>query len=532
MKRNWPYIPTWRSHFKAVLLIFCLGVLVYANSFSVPFQFDDVRIIDDELLELWQQPQLWRLGQVRILTQITLAANYASHQQEVWGYHAVNLAIHLTNSLLVYALILQLIGAGESRWLPKWLKSRMLALSVAAIFVVHPLQTQAVTYIIQRYELLGALFALLSIITYVYWRTSQSRRRWALGPLGLWLVLGFHAKETVITTPLVLVALEGLIYRRWQWSQLRWLMVLMLLLAIVAIQVYPIEYVLMPKTTTDGLVLTPQAYLEAQVAALPVYWSLAVAPIGQSIDYPESFTTEQFGTGLILLAIVLALVICRRTNPWVRLGLVWTLVTPLLTNSFIPIEDVVMEHRMYLPLVGITLSFVVLLGLGLGRIKRQDQFTSVLVIIVVGLSYLTVTRNAVWQDSQLLWGQAVQIAPDKSRTWANYGMALLEKGLVDEAEQAYLTGLSINSTSWHVLNGLGVVSASRGDYQQAKIYFEQLVDISADDPGLLNALGVVEMNLGNYQQAAVYFERLEQLEPDYPVLSANKKLLQTKMLIE
>ena len=189
------------------LLIVALGAALYANSFSIPFLFDVYFQINDNPMVKVSEPLRDFLRRSRGLPALTFALNYRFGGFNPWGFHLVNVAVHLANALLVYALVLRTLQ------LPGWREryrdsAAMLAACVALVFVAHPLQTMAASYIVQRTESLAAFFYLLTLLLFsLAWTNPDRWRRLALfGGAGLSALLGVVSKESVATVPAALLA--------------------------------------------------------------------------------------------------------------------------------------------------------------------------------------------------------------------------------------------------------------------------------------------------------------------------------------
>ena len=193
------------------LVIICVGLYAYHNSLRGPFVFDDVPAIRDnptihQLWPPWQAlspPQADNPVTARPVVNLSLAVNYALGGLNVWGYHVVNLAIHILGALVLYGVVRRTLLCAslrerygdEARWL---------ALAVALIWVVHPLQTESVTYLIQRTESLMGLFFLLTLYCVIRGSTSSGRRGWYAAAI-VCCALGMGSKEVMVVAPLTVL---------------------------------------------------------------------------------------------------------------------------------------------------------------------------------------------------------------------------------------------------------------------------------------------------------------------------------------
>jgi protein O-mannosyl-transferase len=205
-----------RPLFHAVLIIL-LGLMIYSNTFHVPFQFDDLPVIKQSA----SLPETFSLSAFlegnRSIGYLSFALNYAVHGLSVEGYHFVNIAIHLTNALLLYILVIvSFITPVLRDTVPKD-RERAIALVSSLLFVCHPVQTQAVTYIVQRFTSLAAMFYLLSLILYVKARTLSRPAIYVLSLLCA--VLAMKTKEIAFTLPFVIALYEAMFFRGAGWKR-------------------------------------------------------------------------------------------------------------------------------------------------------------------------------------------------------------------------------------------------------------------------------------------------------------------------
>ncbi|MBI4949259.1 MAG: hypothetical protein HY955_03845 [Deltaproteobacteria bacterium] len=416
-----------RFHLIAALIIAVSILVVYSNSFDAAFQYDDnPQIVDnDALKDLKNIPAL--LKGPRGITLSTFAINYAIGGTDVLGYHIVNTAIHILASIAVYFFVFQtilLVKGCETA-------ARRVGFFSAMLFALHPVQTQAVTYIVQRMEALSALFYVLALIFFIKGaKAATSGKRWVNYALvALSFILGFYSKESAFTLPAIILLYDFCVLAKGRLSGMlgRWpvyavLAALFIFFAVntimplggfgdlsaesavneVSEEAKGAAPVVTPKEASAGFkvtYITPREYLFTQFNVHLYYIALLAVPMYQNLDYdiPRAeglFTAPQVNPGtkllipmpppfaslLILAAIVgIALYLIKRTqsNPsslWRVIGFfaLWHFIILSPTSSFIPIIDVIYEHRLYLPSLGFFVSFVLLVDRLLN--KRPGSF--------------------------------------------------------------------------------------------------------------------------------------------------------------
>lgn len=191
-----------------LLAICLLGTLIYSNTFQAPFQFDDKSYIVDNLTlrNSGDIKSIWDLYPARFIGMYSFALNYYFHQLDTFGYHLINFLIHIITSVLVWWLLKLLLSTAHFKNKEIAKHKSLIAFSAAFLFLTHPIQTQAVTYITQRFSSLSALFYVLSICTYIKGRLSKGKRFYLCSAISA--LLGMLTKQTVLTLPLMILLVE------------------------------------------------------------------------------------------------------------------------------------------------------------------------------------------------------------------------------------------------------------------------------------------------------------------------------------
>jgi len=483
----------------APLLVLAAGLLAYANSFSVPFQFDDIVVLVREpAITGFQLDPASR----RFLGDLSFALSWSAFGERVAGHHVVNLAIHLANALLVWrlaSLLWRTPALARSRLAPR---ADRIALLAALLFVSHPLQTQAVTYIVQRYASLAALFFLSSVCAYLAFRLAPEGRRargWYLAFLGS-AAAACWTKENALVLPIAVAAVEWLFFeaplrrRAILLSPFLAAAVAFLLLALVT----GLDLARLDALTRLESPLARTDYLLTQFRVVASYLRLLALPVGQNLDHDVAISTSLAEPAVLLsLALHLALLggaafaATRRAphDPAWRLagfGVIWFYAALLVESSIIPIADVMYEHRVYLPSAGLFLLAATGLT-ALPSLASPRAWRGATLALVGVLVALTLSRNRVWRDDLSLWSDAAEKSPNKARA----------------------------------VNNLGVAHFVRNDYGLAAALFERALRA---DPSYSKAwfnLGTARHRLGDCEGAIAPYEAFLAAAPDYPETYAN-----------
>lgn len=472
------------STISTFLIIILLGLIAYSNTFNAPFVFDDISSITENPA-IKKLDSFWPPSGVRWFGHLTFAINYRLGGLSPIGYHTVNLAIHMLNAFLVYRLVELTLrtpfvistnkGHGYN--------FSLVAFFSSLLFLCHPIQTQAVTYIVQRFTSLATLFYLLSLVTYIQFRfyallESQKMRTAAKKymMLGLSLVsaiLAMKTKEIAFTLPALLVIYEFMFFEGKIKKKILYLIPFIPTMLIIPLTLTRASGPLAMKNgiyETIANVAETQSisrldYLYTQFRVIMTYIRLLLFPVNQNLDYDypiyNSFFKPDVLLPFIFLLSVLSVAIClyrlsqkttTKDRLWFRLisfGIFWFFITLSVESSIIPIRDVIFEHRVYLPSVGFFIVLSSAIGLGVARwgnrvANAYKILTFIMVAVVVSFSVATYARNSVWQEEISLWEDASRKAPGKIRPLNNLGIVYFEKGDLERAIAVYERALSID----------------------------------------------------------------------------------------
>ena len=419
----------------AVLLL--LTGAAYYNSFGAPFVFDDLLTIQTNSNVQFGDDLRPSISSSRPILFLTFAINHALHGQRVWGYHLVNFILHFLNGILVF-LIAQHIFR---RSLPSETEARTYAFLAAGFFLVHPVQTEAVTYISSRSELLSTGFYGLAFLIFVKRKPSEIGFLWSLVVAALFLP-GLFSKETVISLPAVLVVYDFLFLSGTSVREIlsRWRFYITFIAGGIA-AVYFLLTVLLKDSVGISVSHVPAwQYFLTELRVIVTYLRLLVVPAGLNLDYDFRLSKSllEFPVVASLSALVVLLFIAwylRKREPVISFSIFWFFITLAPTSSFISIPDVIFEHRLYLPLMGVSLAFPVLVGYAAAAVKPKVRLPVPAACAVVLLLFLvgTILRNQVWRDEVSLWNDVVVKSPHKARPYNNLDKAYFNRGEFDRS---------------------------------------------------------------------------------------------------
>ena len=542
----------------------------YSTSFAGVFVFDDrFAIVENPNIKA-----LWPLTRAmsappeapvsgRPVASLTLAINYALAPPEardvmapgepsappgtpelflrnVWGYHFLNLTLHLLAALA-------LLGVVRRTLLTEGLRpvfgehATAIAFTVALVWVVHPLLTDAVTYITQRTEVLMGLFYLVTLycaIRAAAQGTGSRTRTWWVAAAVAACAAGMGSKQTMVTAPLAVALWDWFFDRptadgtrapRWPlYAGLAgtWL----LLAALVAYERWP---------TSIGFNLegwTPYTYLLTQTRVLAHYLRLAVLGSPLVLDYdgwPMSRSVLEVAPYALALALVLAVTVAAalKRRPWAFLAATWFLALAP-SSSVLPLAtEIAAERRMYLPLASLVAAAVIAAYLAGRRVlpalvadprRRRLVGTSLAFVLAGGVAFtygtMTSARNRDYWSDERIWGDAVEKRPTNARARLNYGADLVKAGRAAEAAVHLREAVRLKDSSAPAHANLGASLCALGRLEEGVVHLERALALDPQYTQVYGNLGEAYGALGRHALAAKYFGLAVEATPDTPFL--------------
>ncbi len=482
--------------------------LAYANSLRVPFVFDDAQAITENasIRRGWSweifAPPAHTTVTGRPLVNASLALNHALGREDVRGYHAFNLALHAAAALALFGLLRRTRCSTE------------VAFAAALLWALHPLQTESVTYVVQRAEAMMGLFYLLTLYCFA--------RGWLVAS-AVACLLGMATKEVMVTAPLV-VALYDRVFVGGSWSAVarrsRYY-------AALALTWLPLAWLAVhagDRAGTAGLSAgaTIGGYALTQCRALLLYLKLAFWPHPLVFDYGPYVAPDarELAPAFVAVLALLALVAwLARRRPKIGFAAAAFLLVLAPTTSVLPIvTEPIAEHRMYLPLA----ALAALAALGIFLLGPRRGFVAI-TLLAFGCGALTFARNRVYASERTLWAATVEAAPKNPR--AHYSLALAEQSSSDlaAAETHFQRALALRPDYVGVrhsyaalLSQLGSAAFQGGDLALATTEFEAAVRLYPDSAAAHNNLGCVLYERGDWPAARAHEETAVRLQPEAP----------------
>jgi Flp pilus assembly protein TadD len=520
------------------LLLVAAVVVAYANSLPGGFFLDD----HPHILGSEQIRALPSFGDIvasqRPVVRLSLAVNYAAGGSAVAGYHLCNVVIHVLAALVLYGLVRRVLLL-QREDTPQRRAASGLALAVALLWGLHPLQTQAVTYVIQRSEAFMGLFYFLTLYCTLRGATAPPRGWGWYGSAVLCCCLGMASKEVMVTAPVMVLLFDrAFLAHTWDdvWRR-RW--GLHLALAASELVLWPSVHIATASAAAPGtsagfaLPLTAWDYARSQPAVILHYLRLALWPYPLCFDYDWPVAHSVSAAALPAVMLLVLVGACG----WLvrhRLALLCVVASFFIvlapTSSVLPINDLAVEHRLYLPLASV-LVLVVLAGFQLLQLlarrcrwgdrarQRRAVMATAAVALVFGL--LTYLRNQDYGDEIRLWTSVVALRPDNARAHEALGTALLRQGRLEDAEAELRAALRLRPSAAVAESNLGLLLYQRGQLEEAEKHARHVIELDAAYAPSYSNLGLILAAQRRFDEAGTAYRRGLELAPRSAMIHTN-----------
>jgi len=532
----------------AVLLVTALTLIIYLPALKAPFVLDDeVNIVRN--MRLHGFSGFWPPAGTRYLAYLSFALNYHVGGLHVRGYHLVNMLLHILSGLTLYGLVRSIFQTPAMRGgLNDGIDAGShIALITALIFTVHLLNTQAVIYVTQRFAVMASLFYLLSLYLYIKWRIKGK------GGLSIiFYVLSIIAavaaaksKEISFTLPFVILMAEYVFFTEpGAWISRKRLYALIpyaLVLIIIPLAIFGPELGLWGtgavvdegftrvQQIVDLKELSSYTYLLTQFTVIPKYIGLFLLPLSQNLDYDyplyHSFFNVKVIAGFLFLLLFftsafLAANFAKKTKKPLLLmastGILWFFITLSIESTIIPIQDVIFEHRMYLPGAGLGLALatlIVYLAMGRGKKPSGRALLALVLIILIPLTALALRRALLWRDGIALYEDIVRKSPEKARAHNNLGTMYLQKGKLQKAMVEFRKTIALKPSFVVPYENVAKIYILQGRFLEAAEQYKKISNKAPERAIFYFNIGLALEKGGFIKEALYYYRKFVELAP-------------------
>ena len=533
----------------ALVFLFLLILIIYSNTFHAAWHLDDYQNIAQNphfhkiknlnVSTLWtslHSPVNQRIS--RPVAMLSFAFNWYVGSDHVVGFHMVNLLIHLLTAFFLYLTILYLFKASN-------LKDRyqqnagFIALLAAVLWAIHPIQTQEVTYIVQRMACMAAMFYILSLYCFIKGRLEPLKkyRRIFFICCGLSFLLGIGSKENAVTLPIALGFIEVLFFQDLDDRRMRKICFGGLLAGAIIIFVTGafIFFNGNPVSLLKGSgfrLFSPIDRLMTEPRVVVFYLSQIFYPIisRYSIEHDIVVSTSLFEPwttlpGIILVFSLIGIGLSQmRKRPILSFAILFFFLNHLIESTIIPLE-LVFEHRNYLPSFFVFLPVAVAVKWLLDHYQQRNKclgfiLVSFVTILLMLLGAGTYIRNRTWATERSLWEDAAKKAPGSNRPLHNLAWAYYERiGEYSTALHLYEEALKrkMNNTGQKslILNNMASIYFHRGSFHKAAELWQAAVIAYPKYVATKYRLALAREKSGQTQEALVLVDEILSKRPDY-----------------
>ncbi len=545
-------------------LLILLTTIFYWPSLKYPFQFDDLANITKKFSIRFDNPLSRWWWNRRWMGDFISRINYKIDQFNPFYYRVFNLLIHLATGVILFYLILNLC---------KFLKSKpffynnatLIAFTTSILFLLHPVQTQTISYVIQgRLEGLATLFVITTLFLFI--KTFSTKNK-IFKPLFLVAtvvvaLLSCGTKEIVVVTPFLLLLVDWFFLSEEKWDSFKdrigfhaifFITFFIVFLYYLTPEIFTRAVTLSSSTTNNrGNILTKDAY--DSITPIPFFISefkvilhyllMFIWPFGISVEYDWKlsegfFAVDAFFPFLILFAIAAGCVysFIKKKYSYVAFGLFWFFVCVAPRASIIPSPELICDYKTYLASVGwlfiLSVAFIYLINFTLEKIKNAPKFMHkysgqlmMITILMLGYGAGTTNRNTVWRSSVEFWHDIVVKAPAKARGHNNLGVALSEarngevkvlsdKNPIDEAIKHYKEAIRLDRNYADPLSNIAVAYSMKGEIDNAIAALKGAINIFPNYAEAYNNLGTLLLKKQNYDDAEKMLTIALDIRPHY-----------------
>jgi len=534
--------PAYLANTVPTVSLIVLGLIAYINSFWCPFIFDSRAAIleNPHVKSLWPPVQALAAPKQsplagRPVAALSFALNYSLNRYNTCGYHLVNLAVHLLAAVVLYRILK--ITLSNARLQKKITNSATpLAWIITAIWLVHPLQTESVTYIVQRTESLMGLFYLLVLYTAIKAMSSQRPLVWKMLSI-ICCGLGMATKEVMITAPLMILLYDRCFYTGSFRSSLKQRKNLYLSLAatwiILAVLVLP-----GPRSSSAGFGmknLNAFDYAKSQFGVIVFYLRLTLWPKNLCLDHgwriADSWQKIIPPMLLVLALLAVTFIGLFKNKTWSYPAL-WFFLVLAPSSSFVPIADLAFEHRLYLPLAGVitllvTGTFLLFENIKNALTKNKSLSNShpfvfllryvpitLAAVVIAALACATIARNKDYRSEISIWQDVVEKVPNNFRGRCNLAYVLTKKKSFDQAIKHYKKAIQLKPDDPEPCYNLANAFKAQGKISKAVDFYNKALELKPEYPEALTNLANIMFQQNRLDEAVGLYHRSLEIKPD------------------
>lgn len=552
------------SKFEKYLPPFILTILTalfYFPSLKYPFQFDDLANITKKFSIRNDNPISRIFSNSRWMADWFNRINFDFDRFNPFYYRLLNLFIHIIAGILLFYLIKTLLKQlAPKKFLFK--NSTIIAFTTAGLFLLHPVQTQTVSYVIQgRLEGLASMFviAILLVMINALITLNNVKRIILLSIATILSILSFGTKEIIVVTPILLALCDWFFISDSNWNKFKTRILYHLGFFILFYGFFFARFMnfsfftraislKMVTANNRGNIITEQAqnvikpleFLISEFKVILHYLLMFIWPFGISVEYDWKLSSSFFALDSFFPFIVLALIlsfaiytIIKKKNTFIGFGLLWFFITISPRTTIIPSPELLCDYKSYLASIGWLFLIAIAIIYSLQnlflfirnrtKLKNSNNFLiSCIISILIILGISTYFRNTVWRTAVEFWGDIVKKAPLKARAHNNYGVSLSESGKIDKAIKHYQKAINLDRYYSDPLSNIAVAYSLKDQIDDAISALKMALVINPNYPEAFNNIGTLYLKKKEYDQSIQALDNAIKLRPYYGKAFYNK----------
>jgi tetratricopeptide (TPR) repeat protein len=495
---------------KALALICVCGVIIYFATVHSPFIYDDAHAIEDNpyIKNLSKFQQMVGVQNIfnRSILLFTFSVNHAIGQLDVFGYHLINLMLHLCVGIMLYFLTMELLTIENPALTQTF---QRLPLAVSLIHILNPINVESVTYLSSRSSVLVTLFYLSSFYLFIrFVNSKEKKKKWKNihYPIVIFFLfyLGLGTKEIIVTLPIIAVLYLWVHSSTKNFHKfLPELAVILIPLIIYLLYRYvQMGNLLVIKTDPYSYMIDRSLYILTQIkVVISYYFVKLIFPINLNFEpdirLVSGFLDWEWVVSLII-GVCIAIGIFYQKSILLKCAFIWALITILPTSSIIPLKQIATEHRIYLPGLGINMGLGILFLRGVAHRKLIPP-TLFIFLVIYGL--LAMKRSLDYRSEINLWQDTVRKSPNKSMVHNNMGTAYLSKERLKEARKSFEVSSALSPSSTDPYINMGHIDARNKEWDKAKLKYDLALKLGANRSQVFFNSGLMRLKLNKPAEA-------------------------------
>ncbi|MCL0045387.1 tetratricopeptide repeat protein [Nitrospinaceae bacterium] len=495
---------------KALALICVCGVIIFFATVHSPFLYDDAHAIEDNpyIKNLSKFQQMVGVQNIfnRSILLFTFSVNHAIGQLDVFGYHLINLMLHLCVGIILYFLTMELVAI-ENPALT--LTFQRLPLAVSLIHIFSPINVESIIYLSSRSSVLVTLFYLSSFYLFIRFVNSKEKQKnkWKKVHYPIVILflfyLGLGTKEIIVTLPIVAVLYLWLQSSTKNFHKfLPELGVILIPLIIYLLYRYvQMGNLLVIKTDPYSHMIDRGLYILTQIkVVISYYLAKLIFPINLNFEPDIRLVSGFFDwewIGSLIIGVGIAIGIFYQKSILLKCAFIWALITILPTSSIIPLKQIATEHRTYLPGIGINMG----LGILFLRSASHRKVIPTLIILLIIYGFLTMERSLDYRSEINLWEDTVRKSPYKSMVHNNLGTAYLSKERLKEAQKSFEISSALSPSSTDPYINMGHIHSRNKEWDKAKLKYDLALKLGANRSQVFFNSGLMRLKLNKPAEA-------------------------------